>query len=79
MVSAPAPVYSSPNIKPDSFSSLSLLWKVATSAVRVSHTKHLQFLPTQNEDSPPIELSTGETNTDKPFALSGLPFANHVR
>ncbi|KAF8274482.1 hypothetical protein EI94DRAFT_687821 [Lactarius quietus] len=44
--------------------------------------KHLQFLPTTDEDGPPIEQLAKAARIekeDKPFALSGLPFANHVR
>lgn len=44
--------------------------------------KHLQFLPTADEDGPPIERLAKAARIqkeDKPFALSALPFANHVR
>jgi len=44
--------------------------------------KHLQFFPTENEDGPPIERLARAARIDKddkPFALSTLPFANHVR
>ncbi|KAI0254039.1 ATP adenylyltransferase-domain-containing protein [Lactifluus subvellereus] len=44
--------------------------------------KHLQFLPIQDEDGPPIERLAQAARIDKedkPFALSTLPFANHVR
>jgi len=44
--------------------------------------KHLQFFPTQTEDGPPIERLARAARIDKddkPFALSPLPFANHVR
>ncbi|KAH9979160.1 hypothetical protein BJV74DRAFT_780499 [Russula compacta] len=44
--------------------------------------KHVQFFPNQNEDGPPIERLARATRIDredKPFALSALPFANHVR
>ncbi|KAH9061312.1 HIT-like domain-containing protein [Lactarius vividus] len=44
--------------------------------------KHLQFLPTADEDGPPIERLAKAARidkADKPFALSALPFANHVR
>ncbi|KAH9047834.1 HIT-like domain-containing protein [Lactarius hengduanensis] len=44
--------------------------------------KHLQFLPTADEDGPPIERLAKAAridNADKPFALSALPFANHIR
>ncbi|KAH8990532.1 HIT-like domain-containing protein [Lactarius akahatsu] len=44
--------------------------------------KHLQFLPTADEDGPPIERLAKAARidkADKPFALSALPFANHIR
>jgi len=44
--------------------------------------KHMQFLPTESEDGPPIERLARAAHVDKedtPFALSALPFANHVR
>ena len=69
--------------------------------------KHLQFIPTENEDGPPVERLARAARIDKdgqcpssplfpilrvtkrsespfspidkPFALSTLPFANHVR
>jgi len=44
--------------------------------------KHVQFLPTSTEDGPPIERLARAARidqVDKPFALSSLPFANHVR
>ncbi|KAI9463602.1 ATP adenylyltransferase-domain-containing protein [Lactarius psammicola] len=44
--------------------------------------KHLQFLPTADEDGPPIERLAKAARIekeDKPFALSALPFANHIR
>ncbi|KAF8482888.1 ATP adenylyltransferase-domain-containing protein [Russula ochroleuca] len=44
--------------------------------------KHLQFFPTDNEDGPPIERLARAARIDKddkPFSLSALPFANHVR
>jgi len=42
----------------------------------------VQFLPTSTEDGPPIERLARAARidqVDKPFALSSLPFANHVR
>ncbi|KAI9450350.1 hypothetical protein F5148DRAFT_1301205 [Russula earlei] len=44
--------------------------------------KHLQFLPTETEDGPPIERLARTARIDKddkPFAIASLPFANHVR
>ncbi|KAI0305733.1 hypothetical protein B0F90DRAFT_1098460 [Multifurca ochricompacta] len=44
--------------------------------------KHIQFLPTQEEDGPPIERVAKAARIVKdetPFALSSLPFANHIR
>lgn len=44
--------------------------------------KHIQFLPTESDDGPPIERLSRAAHIDKqdkPFALSVLPFASHVR
>ncbi|KAI0318386.1 HIT-like domain-containing protein [Amylostereum chailletii] len=44
--------------------------------------KHLQFIPTEEDDGPPIELLAQAAELqrdDTPFSLSTLPFANHIR
>lgn len=43
--------------------------------------KHLQFIPMEDEDGPPIEhlaRSVKLETADKPFSLTSLPYANHV-
>ncbi|EIM83050.1 uncharacterized protein STEHIDRAFT_102585 [Stereum hirsutum FP-91666 SS1] len=43
--------------------------------------KHLQFIPIDDEDGPPIEQlarSARLETPDKPFSLPTLPFANHI-
>ncbi|TFY66347.1 hypothetical protein EVG20_g4738 [Dentipellis fragilis] len=44
--------------------------------------KHLQFIPVEEEDGPPLERVARAAHIEseyKPFALPSLPFANHVR
>ncbi|THH16184.1 hypothetical protein EW146_g4410 [Bondarzewia mesenterica] len=44
--------------------------------------KHIQFIPTEDEDGPPIERLTKLAKIqreEKPFSLPNLPFAHHIR
>ncbi|KAI0266844.1 ATP adenylyltransferase-domain-containing protein [Gloeopeniophorella convolvens] len=44
--------------------------------------KHIQFLPVEDEDGPPIERLAANARIDKddkPFSLPELPFAHHIR
>ncbi|TDL26199.1 hypothetical protein BD410DRAFT_813168 [Rickenella mellea] len=46
------------------------------------HHKHVQFIPTENGDGPPIETlarSKRLESDDKAFSLTQLPYANHIR
>ncbi|TFK54507.1 ATP adenylyltransferase [Heliocybe sulcata] len=43
--------------------------------------KHIQFLPLEDEDGPPVERLAKAAqleNPGRPFSLSSLPYANHV-